>query len=55
MPHRPALAHDVFGPVARLFTGELTAGEHSFVWDIPPGLTDGMYDCVVSMGGQISE
>jgi hypothetical protein len=38
--------------VARLFTGELTAGEHSFVWDIPPGLTDGMYDCVVNMGGQ---
>ncbi len=38
--------------VARLFTGELPAGEHSFVWDMPPGLPNGMYECVVNVGGQ---
>jgi photosystem II stability/assembly factor-like uncharacterized protein len=38
--------------VARLFTGELAAGEHSFVWDMPPGLPNGMYECVVNMDGQ---
>ncbi len=38
--------------VARLFTGELAAGEPSFVWDagnLPPG----MYECVVNAGGHI--
>ncbi len=38
--------------VARLFTGELATGEHSFVWDMPPSLPNGMYECVVNMGGQ---
>jgi hypothetical protein len=37
--------------VAQLFTGELTAGEHSFSWDAS-GMAPGMYECVVNVGGQ---
>ncbi len=35
--------------VARLFTGELDAGEHSFSWDAH-GMLVGMYICVVKVG-----
>jgi hypothetical protein len=42
--------------VARLFSGELGAGEHSFLWGKPTGLPelpDGMYECLVRMNGQV--
>jgi hypothetical protein len=39
--------------VAWLFSGELAAGEHSFVWSKPTGLPDGMYECVVRMNGHV--
>jgi hypothetical protein len=35
--------------VARIFSGELGAGEHSFEWDAG-GLPAGMYECVVRAG-----
>ena len=39
--------------VAHLFSGELAAGEHSFVWSKPAGLPDGMYECLVRMNGRV--
>ncbi len=39
--------------VARLFSGELGAGEHSFMWGNPTGLPDGVYECLVRMNGQV--
>ncbi len=43
--------------VAHLFSGELAAGEHSFVWDcggaLPCAPTDGMYECLVRMNGRV--
>ncbi len=39
--------------VARLYSGELGAGEHSFTWSNPTGLPDGMYECLVRMNGQV--
>ena len=39
--------------VARLFSGELGAGNHSFMWSNPTGLPDGMYECLVRMNGQV--
>jgi hypothetical protein len=39
--------------VARLFSGELGAGEHSFPWSNPTGLPDGTYECLVRMNGQV--
>jgi hypothetical protein len=41
--------------VARIFNGELSAGEHSFLWDKPTGLTAGMYECIVRMNGTSQE
>ncbi|MDP4287608.1 MAG: hypothetical protein Q8922_06705 [Bacteroidota bacterium] len=38
--------------VARLFSGELTAVEHTFTWN-PAGLPDGMYECLVRMNGRV--
>jgi ligand-binding sensor domain-containing protein len=38
--------------VARLFSGELSAGEHSFEWDAS-GVPAGMYVCVVRAGGEV--
>jgi len=38
--------------VARLFSGELGAGEHSFQWDAS-GAAAGVYECVVRAGGQV--
>ena len=40
--------------VARLFSGELEMGEHSFTWDAQ-GMTPGIYECVVRMNGREEE
>ncbi|MDP4199113.1 MAG: T9SS type A sorting domain-containing protein [Bacteroidota bacterium] len=40
--------------VARIFLGELGAGEHSFVWN-PADVPNGMYECVVRMNGRIEK
>ncbi len=40
--------------VARIFSGELSAGEHSFMWDAS-GMPQGMYECVVRMNGQVKQ
>ena len=37
--------------VAHLYSGELAAGKHSFLWSNPTGLPAGMYECVVRMDG----
>jgi photosystem II stability/assembly factor-like uncharacterized protein len=39
--------------VARLFSGKLGAGEHSYLWGNPTGLPDGVYECLVRMNGHI--
>jgi len=41
--------------VARIFSGELEAGEHSFTWDAQAKAcaTSGMYECVVRMNGRV--
>ncbi len=39
--------------VARLFSGEAGAGEHSFLWGNPTGLPDGVYECLFRMNGQM--
>ncbi|HET6401349.1 MAG TPA: T9SS type A sorting domain-containing protein, partial [Candidatus Kapabacteria bacterium] len=39
--------------VARLYFGELSAGEHSFQWDAN-GFVPGMYECVVQMNGRVA-
>ncbi len=39
--------------VSHLFSGELAAGEHSFVWSNPTGLPDGTYECLVRMNGHL--
>jgi hypothetical protein len=41
--------------VARLFSGELGAGEHSFLWSTPTGLPDGTYECLVRINGQVDD
>ncbi len=38
--------------VARIFSGELAAGEHTFTWN-PEGLSDEMYECLVRMNGRV--
>jgi photosystem II stability/assembly factor-like uncharacterized protein len=38
---------------ARIFSGELEAGSHSFVWSAPKELTPGMYECVVTANGRV--
>jgi hypothetical protein len=39
--------------VTHLFSGELAAGPHSFVWSNPTGLPDGTYECLIRMNGQV--
>jgi ligand-binding sensor domain-containing protein len=41
--------------VAQLFSGELSAGEHWFMWDAQAGspVPRGMYECIVRMNGQV--
>ncbi len=39
--------------VAHLFSGELAAGEHSFVWSNPTGVPDGTYECLIRMNGHL--
>ncbi len=41
--------------VARLFSGELGAGEHNFTWSNSTGLPDGTYECLVRMNGQLDD
>jgi photosystem II stability/assembly factor-like uncharacterized protein len=38
--------------VARIYEGELSAGEHSFTWDAS-GAAPGMYECVVNINGNV--
>jgi hypothetical protein len=38
--------------VTHLFSGELAAGEHSFVWS-NPGLPEGTYECLIRFNGQV--
>jgi hypothetical protein len=38
--------------VARIFSGELAAGEHSFSWDAN-GMPPGMYECIVRINGHV--
>ncbi len=42
--------------VARIFNGELSAGEHSFTWDAAKMVApQGMYECIVRMNGRVQE
>jgi hypothetical protein len=38
--------------VAHIFSGEMSVGEHTFTWKAI-GLPDGIYECIVRMGGNI--
>jgi serine protease AprX len=38
--------------VERIFSGGLSAGQHSFEWDAS-GVPAGMYECVVRAGGEV--
>ncbi|MDP4200774.1 MAG: hypothetical protein Q8922_09695 [Bacteroidota bacterium] len=40
--------------VTKIFSGELTAGEHTFIWN-PVGLPDGMYECLIRTNGRIEK
>ncbi|MDP4237656.1 MAG: T9SS type A sorting domain-containing protein, partial [Bacteroidota bacterium] len=47
--------HNLLGTeVARLFTGELDGGKHSFTWDAR-GMPAGMYICRVHSAGSTQE
>ncbi len=39
--------------VAHLYSGELTAGEHSYVWSNPTALPAGTYECLIRMNGRV--
>jgi photosystem II stability/assembly factor-like uncharacterized protein len=41
--------------VARIFSGELESGGHSFTWSNTSGLPDGIYECIVRMNGRIEK
>jgi hypothetical protein len=41
--------------VARLFAGELGAGEHTFTWDASAGATTGIYECLIRMNGRVEK
>jgi len=38
--------------VARIFSGELNASEHTYMWSKPTGLPDGVYECLIRMNGK---
>jgi hypothetical protein len=38
--------------VARVFSGAIDRGEHTFTWD-PPRRASGMYECIVRMNGKV--
>jgi len=38
--------------VARIFSGELDASEHTYVWSKPANLPEGVYECVIRMNGK---
>jgi hypothetical protein len=47
--------HNLLGSeVARLFTGSLDGGEHSFIWDAH-GMPPGMYICTIRASGRTQE
>ncbi len=47
--------HNLLGSeVARLFTGSLDGGEHSFIWDAH-GIPPGMYICTIRANGRTQE
>ena len=47
--------HNLLGSeVARLFSGELDGGEHSFTWDAR-GMPPGMYICIIRASGRTEE
>ena len=39
--------------VARVFSGEIEAGEHNFEWSNISGLPDGVYQCLIRMNGRV--
>jgi len=39
--------------VARVFSGELDAGQHSFTFSNTAALPEGMYECLVRMNGHV--
>ena len=39
--------------VARVFSGELDAGQHNFTFTNTTDLPDGMYECLVRMNGRV--
>lgn len=41
--------------VAKIFDGNLDAGQHDFAWSNLSGLQSGMYECIVRMNGQEQE
>jgi hypothetical protein len=41
--------------VARIFSGELAAGEHSLTWTKPSGLSAGLYECVLRVAGRMEQ
>jgi hypothetical protein len=47
-----AIVNILGATVARIFSGELDAGAHTFTWDAQ-GLPAGMYECIVQMNGKV--
>jgi len=47
-----AIVNILGATVARIFSGELDAGTHTFTWDAR-GLPAGMYECIVHMNGRL--
>jgi hypothetical protein len=48
-----AIVNILGATVAGIFSGELDAGAHSFMWGKPPGLAAGVYECIVQMNGRM--
>ena len=48
-----AIVNILGAAVARIFSGELDAGTHSFMWSKPSGLLAGVYECIVQMNGKV--
>lgn len=49
------VVNELGAKVARVFSGEVGAGEHSWVWNVPAGVSEGMYECIVRINGQMQE
>jgi photosystem II stability/assembly factor-like uncharacterized protein len=48
-----AIVNILGATVAHIFSGELDAGTHTFLWDKPTGLPAGVYECIVQMNGHV--